>query len=475
MNFSIRKRLLYLLLSTLCAAWGIVTWQVYVSTQHEVEELFDANLAQNARVLLGLIQLAEHQEEEHEDEKHEEEEEEEDEEHEEEEEIEFETDLHGGHRYEKKLAFLIRAKDGSILIRSATAPLFPKPHHHSKSYSDYQIKGCWWRVFTLKTKSLIIQTGERYDIRQELISEMMSSMLIVLLMTLPLIALLIWIIVGSSFKPLQHIANDIAKRTPEQLHPLEPDKIPLEIKALIKALNQLFSRLAHAFENERRFTADAAHELRTPLAGIKTQAQVAQRATDIQQREHALQKILIGVDRATHLVTQLLTLARIDATHRLPTTNINLHELISQIIIEQMPQALEKSIDLGLENRSTSQEIQGNQDALFFMLRNLIDNAIRYTPNNGQVTVSLENRQPTQITVTISDSGPGIALEQQSAIFERFYRGQHQAIQGSGLGLSIAQKVAQLHQTKIQLNNLAKGLSVQIDFEGVKQGRFKDP
>ncbi|RKZ50149.1 MAG: hypothetical protein DRR16_18755 [Candidatus Parabeggiatoa sp. nov. 3] len=491
MNFSIRKRLLYLLLSTLCAAWGIVTWQVYVSTQHEVEELFDANLAQNARVLLGLIQLAEHQEEEHEDEKHEEEEEEEDEEHEEEEEIEFETDLHGGHRYEKKLAFLIRAKDGSILIRSATAPLFPKSHHHSKNYSDYQIKGDWWRVFTLKTKSLIIQTGERYDIRQELISEMMSSMLIVLLMTLPLIALLIWIIVGNSFKPLQHIANDIAKRTPEQLHPLEPDKIPLEIKALIKALNQLFSRLAHAFENERRFTADAAHELRTPLAGIKTQAQVAQRATDIQQREHALQKILIGVDRATHLVTQLLTLARIDATHRLPTTNINLHELISQIITEQMPQALEKSIDLGLENRImirrrdalhasplhvsliTSQEIQGNQDALFFMLRNLIDNAIRYTPNNGQVTVSLENRQPTQITVTISDSGPGIPPEQQSAIFERFYRGQHQAIQGSGLGLSIAQKVAQLHQTKIQLNNLAKGLSVQIDFEGVKQGRFK--
>jgi len=170
MNFSIRKRLLYLLLSTLCAAWGIVTWQVYVSTQHEVEELFDANLAQNARVLLGLIQhkIAEHEEEEHE------------------EEIEFETDLHSGHKYEHKLAFLIRAKDGSILTRSATAPLFPKTHHHSKSYSDYQIKGYWWRVFTLKSKSLIVQTAERYDIRQELISEMMSSMLIVLLMTLPL-------------------------------------------------------------------------------------------------------------------------------------------------------------------------------------------------------------------------------------------------------------------------------------------------
>ncbi len=451
MKFSIRKRLLYLLLSTLCAAWGIVTWQVYVSTQHEVEELFDANLAQNARVLLGLIQhkIAEHEEEEHEDE----------------EEIEFETDLHSGHRYEHKLAFLIRAKDGSILIRSASAPLFPKSHHHSKSYSDYQIKEYWWRVFTLKTKSLTVQTGERYDIRQELISEMMSSMLIVLLMTLPLIAFLIWIIVGSSFKPLQHIANEIAIRTPEQLHPLKRDKIPLEINALVKALNQLFTRLARAFENERRFTADAAHELRTPLAGIKTQAQVAQRATDSQQREHALQKILIGVDRATHLVTQLLTLARIDASHRLPTTNINLHELISQIITEQMPQALEKSIDLGLENRATSQEIQGNQDALFFMLRNLIDNAIRYTPNSGQVTVSLENQKTTQITVTISDSGPGIPPEQQSAIFERFYRGQHQAIQGSGLGLSIAQKVAQLHQTKIQLNNLAKGLSVQIDFE----------
>jgi len=161
-----------------------------------------------------------------------------------------------------------------------------------------------------------------------------------------LIALLIWIIVGSSFKPLQHIANEIAIRTPEQLHPLKRDKIPLEINVLVKALNQLFTRLARAFENERRFTADAAHELRTPLAGIKTQAQVAQRATDSQQREHALQKILIGVDRATHLVTQLLTLARIDATHTLPTTDINLHEMISQIIIDQMPQALEPVQDI---------------------------------------------------------------------------------------------------------------------------------
>jgi two-component system, OmpR family, sensor histidine kinase QseC len=451
MNFSIRKRLLFLLLSTLCVAWGLVTWQVYVSTQHEVEELFDANLAQNARVLLALIQheIAEHHEDEDEHE----------------EEIEFEVYSHSGHKYEHKLAFLIRANHGNILIRSAKAPLFPKPHHHLKKYTDYEDQGDWWRVFTLKSKLLTVQTAERYDIREELIGEILSSTLIVLLITLPLFAFLIWLIVGTSFKALQNMTHDISKRTSEQLHPIEIKKIPLEIKPLIKALNELFSRLSRAFENERRFTADAAHELRTPLAGLKTQAQVAQRATEVEQREQALQKILIGVDRTTHLVTQLLSLARIESSQKLPTSPIRLDDLIAQLINEQMPQALEKQIDLGLENRAHFQVIQGNQDALFVMMRNLIDNAIRYTPTGGQVTISLENPQPSQIRVRINDTGPGIPPEQDHIIFERFYRGKHQAIQGSGLGLSIAKKVAQLHQTEIQLTHVQPhGLSVEIRF-----------
>lgn len=459
---SIRRRLLFLLLSVICGVWGIVTWRVFIDTQHEVEELFDANLAQSARVLLGLVKHEMEEEEKDEDEDDEEEDEEEDED---EDEIELDEHLFG-HKYEHKLAFLIRASDGEILVRSATAPLFPLPGR-SASLSDYQEDGHLWRVFTLKSGQFFVQTGERYEIRDELITEIMSSTLSVLLMALPILALLIWISVGRSFRPLQQVATDIAARTPEQLQPLDISKIPLEIHLLGTALNSLFSRLERAFENERRFTADAAHELRTPLAGLKTQAQVAQRAIDSQQRQQALQQILIGVDRATHLVVQLLALARMDATQTLHKHRVDMYELVSQIIIDFTPQALDKAIDLGLEKTATGCTTQGNQDALYLMVRNFVDNAIRYTPAGGQVTVSLENLQASRLRLSVSDSGFGIPPEQRVRIFERFYRGENQNIPGSGLGLSIAQQVAQLHHVEIQLDDVpggGSGLCVRVDF-----------
>jgi len=432
---SIRRRLLFLLLSVICGVWGIVTWRVFIDTQHEVEELFDANLAQSARVLLGLVKHEMEEEEKDEDEDDEEEDEEEDED---EDEIELDEHLFG-HKYEHKLAFLIRASDGEILVRSATAPLFPLPGR-SASLSDYQEDGHLWRVFTLKSGQFFVQTGERYEIRDELITEIMSSTLSVLLMALPILALLIWISVGRSFRPLQQVATDIAARTPEQLQPLELTKIPLEIKVLGTALNSLFSRLERAFENERRFTADAAHELRTPLAGLK---------------------------RATHLVVQLLALARMDATQTLHKHRVDMYELVSQIIIDFTPQALDKAIDLGLEKTATGCTTQGNQDALYLMVRNFVDNAIRYTPAGGQVTVSLENLQASRLRLSVSDSGFGIPPEQRVRIFERFYRGENQNIPGSGLGLSIAQQVAQLHHVEIQLDDVpggGSGLCVRVDF-----------
>ncbi len=455
MNFSIRRHLLFLLLIVIGSMWAVVTWRVYIDTQHEVEELFDANLAQNARILLALIK---HEIEEHDGNK--------------EEWIEIEEHF-SGHRYEHKLAFLVRASDGHIFIRSTTAPLFSMPPQDFALYSDYQENDYLWRVFTLKSEPFFVQTDERYDIRNELINEIILSTLIVLLMVFPLLAILIWMSVGSSFKPLQQVANEITARTPNQLQPLKLHKIPLEINELVSALNRLFTRLDRAFENERRFTADAAHELRTPLAGLKIQAQVAYRAVDPQQRQQALQQILIGVERATHLVAQLLTLARIDATHTMPTSSINMHELISQLIIDLTPQALEKSIDLGLEKTATCYVIQGYQEALYLMYRNLIDNAIRYTPTGGQVTVSLDNLQPSKLTVTVSDTGSGIPLKRMARVFERFYRGANQNIQGSGLGLSIVQRVAQLHHVEIQLDN-AQGLSVKTDFlyESDSDARF---
>lgn len=453
MNPSIRKRLLFLLLSVICSLWGIVTWRVYIKTQHEVEELFDANLVRSARVLLRLL------EDEIDDD--------------DDEEIDFE-EQHLKHRYEQKLAFLVRSFDGKIIIRSATVPIFPLPQSYH-TFDDYDIAGYRWRVFTLRKGNFFIQTGERYDIRDELISQILSSTLSTLLISLPLLTLLIWMSVGRSFKPLQRIASDIVSRTSEQLQPLDTTKIPLEIKVLVEALNTLLIRLNQAFENERRFTADAAHELRTPLAGLKTQAQVAQRATNPKQRQQALQQIIIGVDRTTHLVSQLLTLARMDATITISLYPVDLYELTSQMLMELMPQALDKGIDLGLENKATSYVILGNKDTLQVMIRNFLDNAIRYTYCDGQITVSLENLFPKQVTLRISDTGPGVPPEQRTRIFERFYRGDNQNIPGSGLGLSIAQRVAKLHQVDIQFEDLADsaGLCIRIDFVTLDPGMTK--
>ncbi len=433
MIFSIRKRLLLLLLILIGSVWSVVTWQVYVDTQHEVEELFDANLAQNSKVLLTLIKN---------------------------EIIKYkELDEHlYGHKYEHKLAFLIRSNTYKTLLNSPSAPLFPI--FKSNSYNDYQDGKHLWRVFTLQTKHFLIQTGERYAIRNELIEEIMSSTLGSLLIALPLLALLIWLSVGNSFKSLQQITNEIATRNPNQLQTLQIHKIPLEIKPLIDALNSLFIRLSQAFENERRFTADAAHELRTPLAGLKIQAQVALRSTDTQELKQALQQINTSVDRTTHLIEQLLILARMDATQKIPTASIDMHTLISQLVIDLTPQALKKDIDLGLEHSARYNIVTGNQEHLYLLYRNLLDNAIRYTPQDGRITVNLQNLEPNRLTITIIDTGCGIPSDKQQQVFERFYRGEQQNILGSGLGLSIVQKIADLYRIEIQLENMANGLRV---------------
>jgi two-component system sensor histidine kinase QseC len=446
MNNSIKRRLLSLLILAICGVWCLVSWRIYIHTKYEVEELFDANLAQSAQILLGLIQ------------------------HELEEQsiagnkqkIIVEQPLFG-HQYEHQLGFLVRSSDGHILIRSADTPLFPQ----LPSFSNYSAEdGYLWRVFTRKADGFIVQTAERHNIRDELISKIMFSTLLILLITLPLLAVLIWISISHSLKPLQAVANEIAARIPNQLQTLDLKKIPIEIRVLTKAINNLFNRLNKAFENERSFTADAAHELRTPLAGLKIQAQVAQRAIDTQQRELALQQILIGVDRATHLVSQLLSLARLDATQTLVTTQLDMLIIIKDIISKLTPQALEKDIDLGLENTATSYIISAHHTSISIMLCNLVHNAIRYTPRAGEVTVSLSNIKADKLTLMIKDTGPGIPLTLQKQVFERFYRGECHNVPGSGLGLSIVQQVAQLHNLEIQLNNISNdgGLCVRVDF-----------
>lgn len=442
MNVSLQHRLLWLLLSVISAVWLLACWNIYQDTQDEVEELFDANLAQTAKVLYRLL---EHEILDHDN-------------------AHFLTqELELKHRYERKIAFSVRNNAGEILASSSNQGLQFPPEMTQSGYHNYIAKPHNWRVFTFKAKYGVVQTAERYDVRNELVNEVSLHTLRNLLFALPLLAILIWFSIGRGLKPLQQITHELTLRTHDQLQAVSTQAVPVEIKSVIDALNSLFKRLAYAFENERRFTADAAHELRTPLSGLKVQAQVALRSEDKQVRQQALQKILYGVDHASHLVSQLLTLARMDSTQPLSMKAVDLQQLAQQVLNTLMEKAIEKNQDLGLMVQTDNTLVQGNIEALEILLRNFVDNALRYTPEAGEVTVSLVQTAKGALCLSISDNGIGIAAEQREKIFERFYRGNHQHIQGSGLGLSIVQRIAELHNLHIELCDPPQGTGLVVN------------
>lgn len=442
MNISIANRLLILVLGVSGFFWLIVAIETYLHSQHEIAEVFDANLAQNARALYFLL-------------KHEME----DNEH-----FDIDADLPLiGHRYQQKIAFLVRTHQGNIIARSPTTPLFPIPTETQSLYQDYQTKQYLWRVFTLKTAKGIIQTGERYYIRNELIQEITWDTIYVFIIGLPILSILIILTIHYSLNPLRYLVAEISQRNPEQLQPIQLHLSPPEISTVVNALNQLLQRLAYTLHNERRFTSDAAHELQTPLSALKIQAQVALRAKTIIDKDRALQEVVKGVDRASHLVTQLLILARMDASQTIPNYSVDIKKVIYQVISDLSSAALDKQIDLGVSINTSHTFIRSNTEAIYTLLRNLVDNAILYTPEQGQVTVFL-NANKNKICLTVQDNGIGIPSEQQQQVFERFYRVKHHDKQGSGLGLSIVHRIADLHNAKIFFKPVVQGCCIEVCF-----------
>ncbi|MCC6207797.1 MAG: sensor histidine kinase N-terminal domain-containing protein [Gammaproteobacteria bacterium] len=451
MNPSLRNRLLFTLLPVTLALWAIVGVVIYAATQSEVDELIDAQLAQSARVLLSLMghELAE-------------------------EELRpgytSEDDIaeqfsEFSHKYEQRLAFQmwILAED-RIWLRTATAPR-SRMSERSAGFEDRIIEGDPWRVYVLTDPAgrLQVQVGESSARREELRNYIAWRVLIPILLTVPLLAILIWYGVGRAMMPLSKIADDVKNRRLDNLHPIPDIAVPVEAKPLIDALNALFQRLQQAFETERRFTSDAAHELRTPLAALKTQAQVALRATADDERRRALHQVITGVDRATHLAQQLLTLARIDPTLWVGRDKVDLGQLASEVLAEIAPVALAKDSELSLE-ASTSAPVQGDRAMLGIMLRNLVDNAIKYTPIGGKIEVRVVQRGSSAV-LSVTDNGPGIPLEERNRVFERFYRQIGASAPGSGLGLSIVKRIADLHHAEIRLDAVEPGgLSVEVVF-----------
>lgn len=371
--------------------------------------------------------------------------------------------------YEDKFQFQIWDKEGNLLIHSANSPIEPLSNG-KEGFSIIKIHKQPWRVFTTVNpiSGLVIVVAERYDIRAELGHRIARDDIYIMLLVYPLLGLMIWIIVGKGLNPLKRVADEVAFRAPTYLEPVDLTAVPDEIKPLVDELNKLFLRLQLAFDREKRFSADAAHELRTPLAVLKTHAQVAIRATDDENRKQSLDKLITGVDRCTHVVQQLLTLARLvpEEGYSLEDTKlVNLHTVAIEEMTQVAPTALEKNIEISLECQDENISVIGNPTALGILLRNLIDNAIRYTPENSEVNVVIYETEQ-NIILQVIDNGPGIPKELRSRVFERFYRVLGTKQQGSGLGLAIVQQIAQLHHAQLKLDKPkdGTGLIVQLEF-----------
>ncbi len=447
-HHSIRHRLLIVLLLLISITWICVGVMVYRDAEHEVEEVYDANLSQTGRMLLGLL-------------KHEAEEGEED--------VIGEISMIGQveHPYEFKIAMRVRYADGSEALRTLGSP--PFQDDVPEGFGTYVLDGDTWRLFSLTdiTTGIRVQTGHILEVRQELVEYILRRSLSSLIVGLPTFGLFIWWAVGRGLRPLERVARKVGEADPESLLPINDDNVPVEVTPLIDAINRLFTRLRLALEKERRFTEDAAHELRTPLAALKIQAQVARRSESDEQRHNAIGKIVEGVNRVTHLVGQLLTLARADAgdANNIRGNKADLYQVAQEAIVPFAAGAIKRNIELSLDTNPSVFLVAGDEVILGIMIRNLVDNALKYSPDGGYVHVQLAH-DGAGVELVVSDNGPGIPDAQMDIVFERFHRGYETTVTGSGLGLSIVKRICDLHDATIHMSRTAKeyGLEVKVHF-----------
>jgi len=364
--------------------------------------------------------------------------------------------------------FQIWDKNGNPVLRSATGPTTPlsdgKP-----GLSTLWIDGNSWRVNTSYNpeNQFTVMIAERANYRQQLENQLTQDAIFIMLITYPFLGFLIWVIVGRGLGSLKQVAREVRNRESTNLSAVNIDEIPAEIEPLVCELNSLFARLQDSFERNKRFTADAAHELRTPLAALSAQVQVALRAETPEDRNKALLKVLSGVNRSTHVVQQLLTLSRMDPDAGInDPSDVNIARLAGDIAALLAPEAIAKNIDLELLAPDMEALIWGNSTSIGILLRNLIDNAIRYTQENGRVTIDIQADNDT-VTLIVSDNGPGIPEDLRQRVFERFFRVMGSKSTGSGLGLGIVMQIAKLHKAEIQLATPAdsQGLEVLVRFK----------
>jgi signal transduction histidine kinase len=411
--------------------WAVSGAVIYIEFNNEGRKYFDESLAEAGTLLLGL---AEHEIREHGPT------------------IGAELMRAESQRNPHELAFQIWTDDHRAAYRTNSAPERPFMPLDANGFGWATVSGQPMRTYAIWNDShtLQIQIAEPLSRRAELSAWTYGHLAVLALLLLPLAMLLIWWILTRSLSPLRRLTADISLRSPNDLRCVQGDDAPAEVAPLVDAMNRLFERVRDALQMERRFTADAAHELRSPLAAIRTNAQVMCGARNENELHEAGTDLMASVDRSTRLVDQLLVLARIDGrAGAMPElTDVDLGQLAAEECNFQRPLASRRKTEISLQ--ATPTVIRGEASLRAVLLRNLIDNAVRYSPDGSHVNVAVRADEQGGAEISVTDDGPGIPEAEREHIYERFYRVLGNEATGSGLGLSIVSRIAALHGASVR-------------------------
>ncbi len=436
---SIRLRLLLTLLITLAAAAALMGAVTYRSVLAETQALFDYQLRQMALSLRDQGAIAPAQ---------------------------------ARALADQQLDFVVQiwTVDGRSIYASRQHAELPTRAY--LGFADVNTATRQWRTFSVAAADRVIQVAQPREIRERQAADAALRSVSPLLLMSPLMALAVWWLAAATLRPLQRVAADVRERDAASLEPLATTGLPDEVAPLVGALNALLQRLGQSLESQRAFVADAAHELRSPLTALKLQLQLLQRAGDDAARTAAAAALAEGVERATRLVEQLLTLARTEpgAAGSAAAETFDLAELARAAVADAVPLAQSRGSRIELhtgevDDRAPPVPVHGEHAQIAMLVRNLVDNALRYSPPGAQVAVRVAADGAQGATLSVDDSGPGIPAAERERVFDRFYRRNTHDEPGTGLGLAIVRQVAQRHGARVSLGDSALGgLRVQVQF-----------
>lgn len=426
---SLKRRLFIILVAATGIIWlSAVVW-IYVSSRSELQHVLDTRLQEAAKMVHSLVSSGNMTGKAGD--------------------TAAPTILPEAMGYERQLSCQIWSLDGHLVARSSGAPTTRLAE--KDGYGDRVVDGELWRVYTIvdPVKGVGVMVGDRIGLRNKLVNDLIVGLLGPALLMLPLFGLLIWASLVRGLSPLRTMADELKRRDADDMRPLDASRLPSEVQPLAQALNALFDKVEAARRHERDITAFAAHELRTPLAGLKTQAQIAMAAPDPAIRNHALSQIVVSVDRMTRLVRQLLALAKLEAESAdVREVSHKAGDMLAEIVATAPP--LPANIRIEIDPALAEIRLHGARDSWMLALRNLHENAVQHMPDGGVVAW---RPTPDATGVMVLDQGPGIPADELGLVTQRFYRGRHKSASGTGLGLTIVAIAASRLGAELVLSN----------------------